>query len=192
LKFLTTLVLVFFFIGCSATFPPAGISKSYKHVGARVISPNESGWYLMKHSDPSVVFSKKYSNSSESAVANTYLIWIGEFESDKAFFDAIKAGRNDNDDKSRFKQLEQHYESLTYKGRPCVKFKGISEDHGNAGIDSKSFQYFKNIGYICRTNLNQTTALLMEVSHRSNSRELPQALRETASSFFNSIELTRY
>ena len=190
MKLSITIIISLILTGCASTMPTAGISQSYKHVGAKVISPSEPNWYLMKHTDPSVVFAKEYPNKNETAIANTYLIWIGKFESDESFFEAIKKGREANDDKSRFKQIKLNYEPLTYKDRPCIKFSGVAEDHGQTGINSKEFQYFKNFGYICRTNLNQTTVLLMEVSHRSNSQEIPLELSKTANDFFNNIELT--
>jgi hypothetical protein len=189
------LKIVFIFCiltGCVSTLPDAGISQSYQHVGATVLSPNEAGWYLLKLSDPSVVFVKKYPDKTETAIANTYLFWVGELDSDEAFFERIIESRNTIEHKSRFKQLTVDYQSLTFKNRPCVKYSGIAEDHGDKGLDSTEFQYFKNIGYICRTNLNRTTALLMEVSHRSDSKDIPSSLRNTAFEFFENIKQSDY
>ncbi len=192
MKYSILLIVFSSLIGCAANMPKAGISKKYKHVGALVESPSEPNWYLLKHTDPSVVFAKRHPDKSETAIANTDLIWIGEFNSDKEFFDAIIEARKANDDKYRFKQLEITHTPTTYKGRPCVKYSGVSEDHGSAGINSNQFQYFKNFGYICRTNLNQTTALLMEVSHRSGQNNFPPNLKKVALEFFENIELTKY
>ena len=192
MKYLIITIFSAFLVGCVSTMPKAGISQTYNHVGAKVTSPSEPNWYLMKHTDPSVVFGKEYSDKSETAIANTYLYWIGEFPTDKEFFDKVIESRKTFDNKARFKQLELNYETLTFKGRPCLKYSGVAEDHGDKGLESKDFEYFKNQGYICRTNLNQTTALLMEVSHRSDNKEFPQNLDNVALEFFNNIELTAY
>ncbi|MBE0458519.1 MAG: hypothetical protein ACTJIB_11625 [Pseudoalteromonas prydzensis] len=192
MKYLTITLVAAFPVGCASTMTTAGVGQTYNHVGAKVTSPNEPNWYLMKHTDPSVVFGKEYPDKSETAIANTYLFWIGEFPTGREFFDQVIESRKTFDNKARFKQLELDYETLTFKGRPCLKYSGLAEDHEDKGLDSKEFQYFKNQGYICRTNLNQTTALLMEVSHRSDTKTFPQNLNNVAQEFFNNIELTTY
>jgi len=183
------IIAILSLIGCAPMLPKAGVSKGYKHIGANVISPSESGWSLVNQSAYGVSFAKAYSGSRASAVANTYVFRVGELASDEDFFDVIKQGRLANDDRSRFKPLEINYESLMFKDISCLKYSGVSEDHANNGIGSDDFQYFKNFGYICRTKLNQSTAILMEVSHRSDSIEVPLELKNMAEEFFNSIEL---
>jgi len=177
-------------VGCASTFPKAGISKSYLHSGANVISPNEPDWYLMQHSQYGVVFGKKYPDNSQSAIANTQIFGVGEFDSDAAFFEYIKKGRSEVQNKDRFKQIVAKHEVSPLNGNSCLSYNGISEDHGNSGIDSTDFQYFKNFGYICRTKIDPKVAIIMEVSHRSDSKVVPAELKAMATQFFNSIELT--
>lgn len=192
MKYLIITLFVVFIVGCASTMPKAGISQIYHHVGAKVTSPSEPNWYLIKHTDSTLVFGKEYPDKSETAIANTYLFWIGEFPTDKEFFNKIIESRKAFHNEARFKQLELNYEALTFKGRSCLKYSGVAEDHGDKGLESEEFQYFKNQGYICRTNLNKTTALLMEVSHRSDTKAFPQNLNNIAQEFFNNIELTAY
>lgn len=176
--------------GCASMLPKAGISKSYVHAGANVISPNEPDWYLIQHSQYGVFFGKKYPDSSESAIANTQVFQVKEFDSDEEFFEFIKKGRSEVRNKERFRQIIAEHEVSNLNGNPCLKYNGVSEDHGSNGIDSKSFQYFKNFGYICRTKIDPNVALIMEVSHRSDSNVVPPQLKTMAQQFFNSIELT--
>jgi hypothetical protein len=178
-------------IGCASMLPKAGISKSYTHAGANVISPSEPDWYLMQHSQYGVVFAKKYSDSSETAIANTQIFPVGKFESDEAFFEVIKKGRSEVKNKERYKQIEAEHKVSLLNGHSCLKYHGVSEDHGSNGVDSTNFQFFKNFGYICRTKIDPTVALIMEVSHRSDSRIVPAELKTMGSQFFNSIELTK-
>jgi hypothetical protein len=177
-------------MGCGSTLPEAGINNAYKHMGANVVSPNEPGWYLMGRTNYGVVFGKKYSDSSESAIADTYVYQVGKFESDEAFFELLKQGRSEVKNKARFKQIEAEYELSSLNDKSCLKYSGISEDYGNNGIDSNNFKYFKNVGYICRTKIDPTLALLMEVSHRSDSKNIPIDIKEIATQFFNNIEFT--
>ena len=188
MKRLITLIVIMSLAGCASMLPKKVDSKAYQHAGAKVFAPGEPGWTLLNQSAYGVTFVKKYA-SSASAVANTHVFRVGDLPSDEIFFELIKQGRAANDDRSRFKPLEVNYESLTYKDLACLKYRGVSEDHGNNGIDSADFLYFKNFGYICRTKLDQSTAILMEVSHRSDSIEVPIELKKMAAEFFNSIEL---
>jgi uncharacterized protein YceK len=188
-KRLITLIVIMSLVGCASMLPKTAESKAYQHAGAKVFSPSDSGWALLNQSAYGVTFAKKYAGSKASAIANTYVFRVGDLPSDEVFFELIKQGRAANDDRSRFKALEVNYESLTYKDLACLKYRGVSEDHGNNGIDSADFLYFKNFGYICRTKLDQSTAILMEVSHRSDSIEVPIELKKMAAEFFNSIEL---
>lgn len=178
-------------VGCTSMLPKAGISKLYQHIGASVISPNEPDWYLMQHSQYGVAFGKKYPDRSESAIANTQIFGVGEFESDEAFFEYIKQGRSEVQNKDRYKQIEAVHEVSPLNENACLKYHGVSEDHGNSGIDSTDFQYFKNFGYICRTKIDPKVAIIMEVSHRSDSKDIPAQLKAMATQFFNSIELTK-
>jgi len=189
-KKIALILVVALLVGCASMLPEAGVSKSYQHAGANVISPNEPDWYLMQHSQYGVVFGKKYSDSTESAIANTQLFGVGEFESDEAFFEYIKRGRSEVQDKDRFKQIEAVHEVSPLNENTCLSYHGVSEDHGNNGIDSTDFQYFKNFGYICRTRMDPQVAIIMEVSHRSDSKDIPASLKAMATQFFNSIELT--
>lgn len=189
MKRLITLIVIMSLVGCASMLPKKADSKAYQHAGAKVFAPGKPGWTLLNQSAYGVTFVKKYAGSKGSAIANTYVFRVGDLPSDEVFFELIKQGRAANDDRSRFKALEVNYESLTYKDLACLKYRGVSEDHGNNGIDSADFLYFKNFGYICRTKLDQSTAILMEVSHRSGSIEVPIELKKMAAEFFNSIEL---
>jgi len=191
MKRLTLIAVMSSLVGCATTtLPPAGIAKSYQHVGVSIISPDEGDWSLMQHTDSSVVFGKQYPSKSETAIANTQIFWVGALDSDEEFFEKMIVSRKTSSNDARFKQLSLDYEALIYKERPCLKYSGVAEDHGTTGIESSQFQYFKNAGYICRSNLNETTAILMEVSHRSPSKAMPDNLRTVAAEFFDAIVLT--
>jgi hypothetical protein len=190
MKNVILLLVILFLVGCGSTLPEAGINNVYKHMGANVVSPNELGWYLIGRTDYGVVFGKKYSDSIESAIANTYVYRVGKFESDEAFFEVLKQGRSEVKNKARFKQLEAEHALSSLNGRSCLKYSGISEDHGNNRINSSDFKYFKNVGYICRAQIDPTLALLMEVSHRSDSKNIPIEIKDIATQFFNNIEFT--
>ena len=103
----------------------------------------------------------------------------------------LEQGRSEVKNKPRFKQLEAKYGLPSLNDGPCLKYSGISEDHGNNGINSNDFKYFKNVGYICRTQIDPTLALLMEVSHRSDSKNIPIDIKKITTQFFSNIEFTK-
>lgn len=175
--------------GCASLLSKTPSGNEIVHLGAVVEPPSALGWSHSQTSEYGVIFKKSFPDNSESAFLNTYTFGVGEFPSDDKFFEAIKRGRASNNDKTRFRQLAVNYKDVKYQGVPCIQYQGISEDHGTNGVGVGNFSYFQNYGFICRTKLNNWTAILMELSHRSSDREMPEVLHDEAKDFFDSIEL---
>ena len=176
--------------GCASLLSKTPSGNEVVHLGAVVEPPSAIGWSHAQTSEYGVIYKKSFPDNSESAFLNTYTFGVGEFPSDDKFFEAIKRGRASNNDKTRFRQLAVNYKDVKYKGVPCIQYQGISEDHGANGVDVGKFSYFQNYGFICRTKLNNWTAILMELSHRSPDKEMPEILHDEAKDFFDDIELT--
>jgi hypothetical protein len=177
--------------GCMATAParPSIAPKTpYQQLGATVYSPNEQGWSLIQSNGRAVAFARQYGGEDDSAVANTTAFKVEGFESDRAFLDYIASEREKQDDKTRFKILNVNNDQVIFKGTSCLKYRGVSEDHKNKGIDSADFQYLKTSGYICRHPANKAVAFQMEISHRSKESAFPEALLSTGEEFFSTIQ----
>ena len=189
---LLIVVVVFSFVlsGCAYLLPKERSGNEIQHLGAIVEPPSALGWNHAQTSEYGVVYKKSFPDENETAMLNTYTFGVGEFRSDEAFFEAIKRGRAANNDRTRFRQLAINYKNVKYKGVPCIQYQGISEDHGASGLDVGQFSYFQNYGFICRTKLNNWTAILMELSHRSPTKKMPEVLHDEAEDFFDAIELT--
>lgn len=189
------MIAAFFLIvvltGCMAAAPtrPLITPKSgYTQVGAIVYSPTETGWYLIQSNNFGVVFGKQYGAADETAVANTGVFKVDGIEMDKDFFDFIADQRERQDDKKRFKILGIDNERVYFKGVSCLKYRGLSEDHKNNGIDSTDFQYLKTAGYVCRHPLNKVTAFQMEISQRSKEKAFSEGLLAVGEEFFKNIQ----
>jgi hypothetical protein len=162
--------------------------STYKQIGATLLPPRGAGWYLTQSTAYGIAFGKQYGSKNETAIANTVLFRVGDFEEDKAFLDHIVSEREKQDDKTRFKILDIKNEYVSFKGSSCLKFRTLAEDHKNKGIDSIDFQYLKTVGYICRHPSNKAIAFQMEISHRGNDKGFPEALLPVGEEFFNSIQ----
>lgn len=187
-----SIVAIFIFGYCCIATAANGIEiapkSAYKQVGAIVYSPNEADWSLVQANEFGIAFGKQYGAVGETAIANTIVFKVDGFENDKDFLDFIASQREKQDNKKRFKVLSAHNEQLTFKGASCFKYRFLSEDHKNNGIDSPDFQYLKTMGYVCRHPSNKAIAFQMEISHRATEKSFPDSLLAVGEEFFNSVQ----
>ena len=189
MKYLLLVLLASIITACVSGPPEAGINKAYSQNGAIVTSPSQPGWVLLEHTTNTVVFARALADN-HSVVANTYYFWIGDAASDAVFFEKIIEGREQTNNKERFNQLVVDYHETTFKGQPCLKYRGVAEYQRDPTKIPDSDDYFSNIGYICRAPSDAASALLMEVSYRSSSKQLPVNIEHIADTFFADITLT--
>jgi hypothetical protein len=168
--------------------PEISPKSVYRQIGAIVSSPSETGWSLVQANNIGVAFGRQYSTVDETAIANTTIFKVDGFEDDKEFLNYIASQREKQDDKKRFKILSISNEQVSFKGTACLKYRGLSEDHKNKGIDSTDFQYLKTAGYICRHPANKSIAFQMEISLRSQEKAFLQELLSVGDGFFNNVQ----
>lgn len=193
MRSIITLVALALLSGCMATAPnkPVVAPKThYSQIGAEVYSPNEAGWLLAQYNTRGVAFGKQYDSTQNTAVANTIIFMVHGFENDSDFLTHIAEQREVKDEKSRFKILIINNEQVRFKNTSCLKYKTISEDHKNSGINSENFQYLKIFGYICRHPSKKSIAFQMEISHRSSEKDFPESLLSIGEEFFSNIKFT--
>ena len=179
--FMTTLLS-----GCVIpAFHSTGLTPNspYKIEQATFLSPSEPNWYLVQNDIHSLVFGEKFDDKKQTAIISASMYPVGNHKTARAFLEFIVSERTKEDDKARFKVLNEKNEYVTYNELPCLKYQTVSEDHKDQVL-----QYFKTSGYICRYPL-EYIAFQVEVSHRSLSREFPADLLKTAEEFFQNIKL---
>lgn len=174
---------------CTAV-TPVKPGDTYGQIGATVYSPNEDGWLLIQAIPEGVTFGRKHEDNDETSIANTSVFGVYGVYDDIEFLEYIAEQRRANTDNTRFKVLDVDNEIVTFKETSCLKYRTLSEDHKNEGIDSDRFQYLKIFGYICRHPLNSAIAIQMEVSNRSKDKELEEGLLLVGREFFNNIQFT--
>ena len=189
----TMLVLVVLaLLGVPPTFAQSGSAiapeSPYKQRGATLLSPGDRGWYLAQATGDGIVFGRQYGSKNETAIIHTTIIRIEGFEEDKSFLEYIAREREKQDDKTRFRILDISNEYASFKGSSCLKYRTLSEDHKDQGIDSPRFQYLKTFGYVCRHPLKRVIAFQMEVSHRGRDKAFPAALLSVGEEFFNNVQ----
>jgi len=185
------LVIVTALGGCVASMPNRQTlvpKTSYSQIGATLYSPDEPGWVLAQSNDFGLAFFKRYGSSQNSAVAVTSIFKVEGFESDSAFLTHIAEQKHKGDDKTRFKILNVNNKLVSFKNTSCLKYRTLTEDHKNKGINSSDFQYLKLAGYICRHPANKDTAFRMEISHRSSEKDFPKRLLAVGEDFFSNIQ----
>jgi hypothetical protein len=198
-----TILFVSFLYGCSSYVKakyepttwlfkpdsaPIAAKTVYSHNGATVLSPNESDWYLIAQEDIGVMFGRMYGSPEKTGIIFSQIVKYESIESDTDFLNHVAEQMVELDDKERFKILDITNEQVTFKNTACLKYKWLSEDHKNSGIDSKDFQYYKIAGYFCRHPANKNFALRMEVSHRSNEEKFPEELLLLGEEYFSDLQ----
>ncbi|TCN90139.1 hypothetical protein [Shewanella fodinae] len=171
----------------SPNLPKAGVDQSYEILGAKVNSPNEPNWYLLQYNQMGVVFGKDISSKTNSVIANANIFGVGGHEDDKSFFEYIISEREKNDDKTRFVDLGSKNTRVTFKGSACIKYETLSEDHASKSQSDQPFQYFNTMGYICRYPANKNAAVQLEVSYRSDTKEVPEYVKQVSEKFFDTL-----
>ena len=177
--------------GCASLNPNLKLvpaSSTFSQLGATVLSPNEAGWSVVQSSATGMAFGRAYTEQGHTAIANTTVFRVDGFGSDDDFLGYIAEQRVKNDDKTRFKILENKSARVTFKTAPCIRYTSLSEDHRHQGVESANFDYLKTTGYVCRHPANGNVAFQMEVSHRSGSKEFPPELISVGEHWFDDIE----
>lgn len=173
----------------SPSFSPAGINQSYEILGAKISSPNEPDWYLMRQNQTSVYFGKDISSKTNSVIAHALIFAVDGHEDDKSFFEYIISEREKNDDKSRFVDLGVKNTPTIFKDNSCIKYESLAKDNASKSNSSQPFQYFSTMGYICRHPIHRSAAVQIEVSYRSDSKDVPKTVTQISEQFFSTVAL---
>lgn len=156
---------------------PAGI---YHQDGITVVSPNQSGWALLKTDKSETVFEKRGEGGILNASVKTIRTKTFATEKDRlAAWEALK-----QEELSKLKRDSLHFDYLRFKGAMCLRYTGIFPIEKTA---SSGFAYFNLKGYLCPPPNAKDSAVQMEFSNYSNSRGLTEDLYSLSDEFFEKL-----
>ncbi len=175
------LTALFFAVAVSAqaqtSIKPAGI---YDQDGITVVSPNQSGWALLKTDKSETVFEKRGEDGILSV--SVKIIKTKTFETDKerlAGWEALK-----QEELSKLKQDHLHFNYIRFKDLSCLLYDGIFPLEKTS---SNKFAHFNVRGYLCPNANAKDSAVQMEFSNYSNTRGLTEDLHSLSEEFFEKI-----
>lgn len=156
---------------------PASI---YDQDGITVVSPNQTGWALLKTDKSETVFEKR----GEGGIFNASVksVRTKTFETDKerlAAWEALK-----QEEFSKLKQDHLHYNYVKFKGAACLRYDAIFPIEKTS---ASNFAYFNVTGYLCLHSLAKELAVQMEFSNYSNTRGLSEDLYALSDEFFEKL-----
>jgi hypothetical protein len=169
---------------CAAVSAPAQTSikpaSIYDRDGITVVSPNQSGWALLKTDKSETVFEKRGEGGILNASVKT--IRTKTFETDKdrlAGWEALK-----QEELSKLKRDSIHFDYTRFKGAMCLRYTGIFPIEKGS---SNNFAYFNLKGYLCPHPNAKDSAVQMEFSNYSNTRGLTEDLYSLSDEFFEKL-----
>lgn len=187
MKHLTVIILaVLVCAGAVSAQEPSSIKPAslYHQDGVTVVSPNQSGWALLKTDKSQTAFEKR----GESGILNASVktIRTKTFETDKdrlAGWEALK-----QEEFSKLKQDHIHFNYTRFKGAMCLRYDGIFPLEKTA---SNNFAYFNVNGYLCPHPNAKDSAVQMNFSNYSNTRGLTEDLYSLIEEFFEKMTIPK-
>jgi hypothetical protein len=156
---------------------PAGM---YDQDGITVVSPNQTGWILLKTDKSETVFEKRGDGGILNASVKT--IRTKTFETDKdrlAGWETLK-----QEELSKLKRDSIHFNHTRFKGANCLRYDGIFPIEKTS---TSSFVHFNLKGYLCPHPNAKDSAVQMEFSNYSNTRGLTEDLNSLSEEFFEKL-----
>jgi hypothetical protein len=149
---------------------PASI---YDQDGITVVSPNQTGWGLLKTDKSETVFEKRGEGGILNAGVKT--IRTKAFETDKARLAGWETLKQE--ELSKLKLDSIHFDNKRLKGAMCLRYDGIFPIEKTP---SSNFAYFNLKGYLCPHPNAKDSAVQIEFSNYSNARGLTEDLELVA------------
>lgn len=189
--------------GCSGTIQrriPVAPQTPFEFDGARVYSPNESGWFLAHLDKKKAFFGKHLDNPMDSAYMYVLIGRIEEALQKKEcknkpdLMDCASELMDYVPPEQDQRQKKIHYasEKIQIKNTSCLKYDWLGEDHKSSGLNSINFQYIGIKGYFCIHPFDSKLYVKIEYSHRSKDRAFPKNLNLVGEHFFSDLEFVDF
>ncbi|HSK71438.1 MAG TPA: hypothetical protein VK892_07075 [Pyrinomonadaceae bacterium] len=186
---LLTVILAINFLFVSAVFaqkdfPTIKPAKTYKQSEVKIVSPNETGWQLVKSAQLENVFAKVDSDGKYNASAKTST--INAYENVNDLFENLEKLKQE--EISRLNRDSLHFNRTNFKEVPCLQYDGI---FNNDARKEANYKYFNLSGYLCQHPTAKNTLIQIEFSNHSNLRGFSETANKLSKEFFEKIEFSK-
>ena len=152
--------------------------------GITVVSPNQSGWTLLKTDRSETVFEKRAEDGILDAGVKTIRTKTFETEKERlAGWETLK-----QEEFSKLKRDSIHFDIMRFKGATCLRYTGIFPIEKTS---SSNFAYFNLKGYLCPQSNAKDAAVQIEFSNYSNTRGFTEDLYSLSEEFFEKLTLSK-
>lgn len=158
--------------------------KTYQQSGAKITSPNQIGWQIVKAESLETVFEKKNADAKYNAFVKTKTIAVYENVSD--LFENLEKLKQAELDMPNRDSL--HFNRTNFKETPCLQYDGI---FNNNAPTMPTLKYFNFNGYLCRHPNDKSVVIQMEFSNYSNSRGFTEVEHKAVKDFFEKLQFSK-
>jgi hypothetical protein len=160
---------------------PASI---YSQDGITILSPNQSGWTLLKKDESETALEKR----GEVGIlkANVRSIRTKTFETNIQWLNAMETLKQE--ELSKLKRDSIHFNYTRFKGIQCLQYDGIFQLEK---ASSDNFTYLNLEGYVCPHPNAKDAAIQIEFSNYSNTRWFTDDLVSLKEEFFEKTTFSK-
>ena len=156
----------------------------YDQDGITVVSPNQSGWILLKTDKSETLFEKRGEGGILIASVKTIRTKTFETEEDRlAGWESLK-----QEELSKLKRDSMHFNYVRFKGATCLRYDGIFPIEKRSSSD---FAYFNLRGYLYPHPNANDSAVQIEFSNYSNTRSFTEDLFSLSEEFFEKLTFSK-
>jgi len=159
--------------------------KTYKQSGVKMVSPNQTGWQIIKSEKLETVFGKTNSEAEYKVFARTKT--IPDYENTNDLLKSLEAMKQAELNDSNRDSLHYNYQK-EFNETPCVQYDGIFK---NDAAEAPGYKYFNFYGYICQHPSDKNIVIQMEFSDYSNTRGFSEAEFNLRRDFFEKIKFVK-
>lgn len=186
-KMLHAVLVISLITGCSLSAPAAAASDRFVTSDMSVAYPAGNGWLIKQSTDTSVAFHRGSPEDSYAAYVGLFRMGPASTPQEyEALIRDVVAKDVDPDMPNRYEMLELSITYTTERAYPCVRYHGVSIDHGAKGVQGPLF--LEVDGLHCRHPADPTVGAAILYSHRGLQRHAGQQVE--AEDFVRTAELT--
>lgn len=162
-------------------WPKIKPGKKYRQSGAKLASPNEPDWSVVKSEALETAFSKSTADKKFTAFVKTVKIPVYESERDLLVnLEKLKMAEIDEANRDSL-----HFNYTQYKSAPCLQYDGIFN------APQTAYKYWNMYGYMCCHPDNKDVIIQFEFSNYSNDRGYLESEMKLSKLFFEGIKFSK-
>jgi hypothetical protein len=164
---------------------PINPATVYDQAGVTVVSPNQSGWRLLKSDKSQTLFEKNDKDVILRAEVKTFITKV--FAADKDLLASLENLKQE--ELNKLKRDSVHFNFVRFKLTSCLQYDGVFKD-GMFIVDGKSspkFSYLNLKGFLCPLPGAKDSVVQMEFSNYSNLRGFTAEVSDLSDEFFEKV-----